>query len=43
MTIYNLVLFFHILSMLGLMIAVAFQWTMLGSAISARDAEEKFR
>jgi len=43
MTVYNLVLFFHILSMLGLMIAVAFQWTMLRSAISARDAEEKIR
>ncbi|HMF78801.1 MAG TPA: hypothetical protein VK604_24300 [Bryobacteraceae bacterium] len=43
MTIYNVVLFFHILAMLGLMIAVAFQWTMLHSAISARDGEETFR
>jgi hypothetical protein len=43
MTVYNLVLFFHILSMVGLMIAIAFQWTMLGSATSARDAEERFR
>jgi hypothetical protein len=43
MTIYNLVLFFHILSMVGLAIAVAFQWTMLHSAISARDGEETLR
>lgn len=43
MTAYNFVLFFHILSMLGLMIAVAFQWTMLRGAISARDGEETLR
>jgi hypothetical protein len=35
MTPYNLVLFFHILAMVGLMVAVAFQWTMLHHAISA--------
>jgi hypothetical protein len=43
MTVYNLVLFVHILSMLGLAIAVAFQWTMLHNAISARDSEDTLR
>jgi uncharacterized membrane protein len=43
MTVYNLVLFFHILSMLGLTIAVAFHWTMLHSATSALDGEDALR
>jgi uncharacterized membrane protein len=43
MTVYNLVLFIHILSMLGVAIAVAFHWAMHDKAISARDGEETLR
>lgn len=43
MTVYNLVLFFHILSMLGLAIGVAFHWTMFHGAVSTRDGAESLR
>jgi uncharacterized membrane protein len=43
MTSYNFILFFHILSMAGLMIAVAFQWTMFRNAISASDGTDTLR
>ncbi|HEX4227458.1 MAG TPA: hypothetical protein VHZ07_02230 [Bryobacteraceae bacterium] len=43
MTIYNFVLFIHILAVLGLAIAVAFHWTMHNKAISARESEETLR
>jgi uncharacterized membrane protein len=43
MTSYNFILFFHILSMAGLMIAVAFQWTMFRSAVSASDGDDTLR
>jgi hypothetical protein len=40
---YKLVLFFHILSMIGLASADVFQWTMLRNASSARNGEEAIR
>jgi uncharacterized membrane protein len=40
---YKLVLFFHILSMIGLVTADVFQWRMLRNAISARNGEESIR
>jgi uncharacterized membrane protein len=43
MTAYNFVLFLHILAMLGLVVAVAFQWAMHNNAISAREGEETLR
>jgi uncharacterized membrane protein len=43
MSIYQFVLFFHILAMLGLTIAVAFQWTMLRNAASAHEGEQALR
>ena len=43
MTAYNLILFFHILAMLGLTVAAAFHWTMLHNAKSARDSEQAAR
>jgi uncharacterized membrane protein len=43
MTAYHFILFFHVLSMAGLMIAVAFQWTMFRSAASATDGRDTLR
>jgi uncharacterized membrane protein len=43
MTSYNFILFFHILAMAGLMIAVAFQWTMFRSAVAASDGDDTLR
>ena len=40
---YKLVLFFHILSMIGLATADVFQWTMLRHAIAARNGEQALR
>ena len=43
MSVSNFVLFFHILSMAGLMIAVSFQWAMFHSAVSATDSIDTLR
>jgi uncharacterized membrane protein len=43
MTAYNFILFFHILAMAGLMIAVVFQWTMFRSAVTASDGSDTLR
>jgi uncharacterized membrane protein len=43
MTVYNFVLFIHILAMLGLAVGLAFHWTMYNKAISARDGDETLR
>jgi uncharacterized membrane protein len=43
MSTYNFILFFHILAMAGVMIALALEWNMLYRAVFSSDNDETFR